>query len=147
MRHRRLWPSLVTLIVLAAFGVAACEPTGSERCDELKHAFGARAVAEAQGYRVDCTPGFEGRAPDGRLVVGWTEHKSRTVWIWPNRIKVTHDDAGLLRVLWHEAGHTIGLDEHGAEVYAWCHMTAAEVDGIGFESPYPTEAECSKHGW
>ncbi len=132
-----------TIAVLAVCAIwlgilAACEPTGDVRCDDY---WGPQVHIERNGYRLDCTPPFEGRANDGRLVAGWTETSTRTVWMWPDR----HRSPALFRrSLWHEAGHTYGYDEWHSDVFAWCHLTPHERDGLGWLAPMPTLADCTK---
>jgi len=98
--------------------LAACEPTGHDRCDRLLIA--QHVEIEAHGWRLRCDPAD---APH----LGWADRSTRTVWLWPDRMP---DDRVLRRVAWHELGHIVawerGVDgtgqqaEEWADAYSWC---------------------------
>ena len=88
-------------VLLVAATLTGCQPTGHPRCDALKAQV---ATADAQGYRVRCDASFSGQSNAGHSVLGWTEHSSHTVWMWPDKML---DNRVLRKVAWHEVGHVV----------------------------------------
>lgn len=133
---------LLVLAVLAVIPLAACEPTGHPRCDNLLGA--QRFEIEARGWLLRCDPPASFHYDGGYQPSGWTDHKTRTVWLWPDRIP---DDRVLIKTAWHELGHIV-YGEHGyrgtqadeerwADGYAWCREP---IFGISYLS-MPTGCE------
>ena len=137
--HRTLRVLAASVVLATTF--AACQPTGSTRCDAY---WPPLAVMETQtAYRMDCTPGFPNKTPTGQNILGWADHGTKTLWIWPDGIS----DRLLHKVMWHEVGHAKGHhSEHHADAYAYCHMSAAEREGISFMYPWPSPADCRRLG-
>lgn len=138
---RRRQQSLVALVALVpAILLAACEPTGSPRCDSV--AWGAQAHIFLNGWTLDCDPPFDGYSEgQNRTVAGWADAKTRTVYVWPEHNRT---DAILRKTITHEAGHTYGYGEWLSDVFAWCHLAPHERDGLAFLAPYPTQNDCHR---
>lgn len=125
--------ALLALTVAASLG--ACQPTGNLRCDRLVRPV---ARASALGYEVRCDASFSGTSSAGQNVLGWTDHKTETIWLWPDKMK---DDRVLRKVAWHEVGHVVwerrGYDgpqsneERWADGYAYC---AEPIKGVSYTS-------------
>ena len=81
--------------------MSARATTGNARCDKLTAQI---ARADQNGYRLRCDAPFAGQANTGRLVLGWTDHATDTIWIWPERLV---DSRALRKVAWHEVGHVV----------------------------------------
>ena len=134
MLRRSIRHLAVVLATLAlALGLGACQPTGNPRCDQLAAQI---ARAEALGYRIRCDAPFPGEASDGRQVLGWTDHDTHTIWMWPARLP---DPRALRKVAWHEVGHAV-WERHGwsgaqadeerwADGFAYC---AEPIQGVGY---------------
>ncbi len=108
-------------------GVAACEPTGVPRCDEV---LAALVYADQVGYRFDCDPPAEFEPH-----LGWTDHDTKTLYVWEGRIS---DNRVLAKVMFHEVGHAVvevrGLtfstqsaEEVWADGYSWCRFPQSGV--------------------
>ncbi len=128
---KRIATALLALSVSG--GLAACQPTGNPRCDAL---VGPVSRADSFGYRVRCDASFPGVSSTGQNVLGWTDHKTKTVWMWPNKMK---DDRVLRKVAWHEVGHIVWTRQHRqgtqaeeerwADGYSYC---AEPIPGVGY---------------
>jgi hypothetical protein len=134
---KRVAVALLALTISA--GLAACQPTGSARCDKLQATL---AQAESYGYRVRCDATFPGVSSTGQNVLGWTDHTTKTIWMWPAKMT---DQRVLRKVAWHEVGHiawtrqhrtgTQSAEERWADGYAYC---AEPIQGVGY-SIIPTD--------
>ncbi|MEQ1788182.1 MAG: hypothetical protein ABL966_14100 [Acidimicrobiales bacterium] len=122
---------LLTLVVMT--GLGACRPTGDLRCDQLVRPV---ARASALGYEVRCDATFSGTSSAGQNVLGWTDHKTQTIWLWPDKMT---DDRVLRKVAWHEVGHVVwerrdysgpqSNEERWADGYAYC---AEPIKGVSY---------------
>ena len=121
----------LVLLVLVAVSMGGCQPTGNARCDKLTAQI---ARADQYGYRLRCDAPFEGRTNTGLLALGWTDHATDTIWIWPKRLV---DDRALRKVAWHEVGHVVwersdrsgtqAAEELWADGFAYCTEPIAGV--------------------
>ena len=69
-------------------------------------------------------------------MLGWTEHSSHTVWMWPDKML---DNRVLRKVAWHEVGHVVWerqgrtgtqvQEERWADGYAYC---AEPIAGVSY---------------
>jgi len=134
MRTTRLRrAAYVALPLLVAGALTACEPTGHPRCDALVRQV---VTADSFGYRIRCDATFPGTSNEGRSVLGWADHDSKTIWIWPNKIT---DDRVLRKIAWHEIGHVVwdrkgrtgthDEEERWADGYAYC---AEPIKGVSY---------------
>lgn len=103
--------------------LAACHPgTGHPACDP-QHP--QRDLAARLGYKFDCTPPayFEPH-------IGWADHKTKTLWIWADRIP-TSGHRAVRKTMWHELGHAVverrgmtfpthSAEERWADGFAYC---------------------------
>ena len=129
----------ILFVLTSVAGLSACQPTGSARCDKLVAQI---SRAEGLGYRLRCDAPFPGQSNSGRLVLGWTDHSTDTIWIWPARLL---DDRALRKVAWHEVGHVVwerrhrsgtqAEEERWADGYAYC---AEPIAGVSY-SIRPTD--------
>ena len=123
--------ALILFVALGVAGLAGCQPTGNARCDKLTAQI---ARADQNGYRLRCDAPFAGQANTGRLVLGWTDHATDTIWIWPERLV---DSRALRKVAWHEVGHVVwerrnrsgtqAEEERWADGFAYCTEPIAGV--------------------
>lgn len=112
---RTLCALLAATLMVAA---AACEPTGSLRCDKQ---YAELARAEAWGYKYDCTP-----PTSWEPHLGWADHEHRTLYVWAAGLPI----ATLQAVMAHELGHvqwdrlgktgTQTAEETWSDGFAWC---------------------------
>lgn len=128
-------PAVAAVVLTFAAAISACQPTGHPRCDALK---AQRAVAETLDFQIRCDADFPGVSGEGRSVLGWTDYKTRSIWLWTNKMG---DDRVLRKVAWHELGHVVwdrkGLagtqaaEERWADGYSYC---TEPIAGVGYSS-------------
>lgn len=125
----------IVIVIVAATVLAACQPTGHPRCDDLTR---QRARADSYDYPIRCNATFSGVSNAGRSVLGWTDHDSDIIWLWPNKMT---DSRVLRKVAWHEIGHvawdrqgrsgTQAAEELWADGYSYC---SEPIAGVGYSS-------------
>jgi hypothetical protein len=130
--HRSRSVRIALVLAVALSVVAGCQPTGDLRCDTLVV---QRARAEALGYRLRCDAPFSGVSSSGRSVLGWTEHDTHTIWLWPDKLSGN----ALRKVAWHEIGHVVwdrkghhgtqADEERWSDGYAYC---AEPIKGVSY---------------
>lgn len=143
LKTLRVVPLAVALLGPCGPPPAPAEPPSPppSRC----HALAPAAVQRAEdwGYRVDCNS----TAPlgDPRLFE-WVNHDERTVTL--NTTGKT--DQQVRAMTEHAAGHiwrTVvtgrsndqAEEERQASIYAWCHLTPSERDGLGWPRTLPSD--------
>lgn len=122
---------ILVLVAVVLTLTAACNPTGSPRCDQVLPA--QNAAIAAHGWTLRCDPD----APDLRYdppawVQGYADPSKMVVALWPDRIA---SDLVLRKQAWHELGHVVFDDrprgtvneEWWADGFAWCVEPIAGV--------------------
>lgn len=139
---KRLHRAALLTLVVVPLVAAACQPTGSARCDAI---LGPRMTADRLGWTVDCTPDHPNVGALGQALAGSADFTNETVWIWPE--VYPGNDPALEAIMWHEVGHIYGYGHPEVDVYAFCKMDPVRRDKVGWTDHVrsTTPQQCTKY--
>lgn len=136
----------VVFVLVAGLAVAACQPTGSPRCDSALPA--QNQSIDDHGAVLRCDPSYDADEPANAIFVVQWNRAEPIVWIWDRRV----DDDRVLRVLaWIGDGEVVARargmvpSSYSAGVpaaaavwaghYAYCREIIPGVGASGYSPP------------